>query len=586
MLKFFTRLFALIGLMVVISMAFSIAAIVQIAKRQPKEPETVILTLDFDAPITEQSNLSPLSLALHEDQTALLDMLRAIDKAKSDPHVKGILAHFGSTQPKFAAVQEIRAAIKSFRSSGKFTYAFAPTYGEFGMGNRAYYLAAAFDNIWLQPVGAVGLTGLAMQAPFGKTALDNVGLKADFMQREEYKSFADMGMRDNFAPPVRENMQALIDDLATQEAKDIAESRGFDEAHVRDLMQRGPFTDEEAVKEKLVTRLGYFDELDEELDQKAGKDAKGLDANTYLTFTASDKIQPKTKVALIYGTGMILDKADGASGITGERVMGADTIADAFDQATEDKDIKAILFRVDSPGGSPAASETIRRAMQHAQKKGKPVIVSMGDTAASGGYWVSMNADRIIADPATLTGSIGVVAGKITGGDLLKKIGISFDTIKTADNAGMWSATETFSPQQRERVNALLDNSYRTFTQNVSAARKIPLEKMPDVAKGRVWTGAQAAQLGLVDELGGFNEALKAIRTKLNLAENDVVGLENFPPPESPIERVMKLMKTLGLEEAALRPLLLQGQKIQALASLFTTKPQTFLSNVDANSVR
>ena len=398
-----------------------------------------------------------------------------------------------------------------------------------------------------------------------------------------------MATRDNFAPPVRANMQSLLDDLSTQEAAGIADSRGFDITHVRDLMAKGPYTDEEALKEKLVTRLGYYDELNDELDIKAGKEAKSVDVATYLDYGATAKttggVSP-AKVALIYGSGMIMDHDDDVPSMTGEKVLGADTVADAFDTAAEDKDVKAILFRIDSPGGTPEASETIRRAVTHAQKSGKPVFVSMGDTAASGGYWIAMNADRIIAEPATLTGSIGVLAGKFTAGDLMQKLGVTVSTIKTSDNAGMWSMAEGFSPQQRERMNVLLDSSYRAFTEKVAEARHIPLAKMPDIAKGRVWTGAQAVQIGLVDELGGFGTAVAALRKKLNLTETDQIAIETYPPPETPVERVMKLLKGLGLEEAALRPLLSEAPKFEALMGAVTMKPLSFRSSIDAASVK
>ncbi len=582
-----TRIFALIGFLIVLLVAGGISAAMKFAPHPLPEPENVVLTLDFDQPVSEGGGFTPLNFALHEDQTSLLDILRAIDKAKTDPHVKGIVARFGGMQPKLAESDEIRAAIQSFRAGGKFTYAFAPTYGEFGEGNRTYFLASAFENIWLQPVGTVSLAGLAMQSPFGKTALDKIGVKADFMQREEYKSFMDMATRDDFAQPVRENMQSMIDDLATHEAEAIAENRGFDTAHVRDLMARGPYTDDEALKEKLVTRLGYWDELDEELEAKAGKEAKSVDVATYLGFLSHAKTEPaKANIALIYGTGEITDHASEAPSLTGDRALGADTVADAFDSAAEDDNVKAILFRIDSPGGTPEASETIRRAMTHAQKKGKPVFVSMGDVAASGGYWIAMNADHIVAEPSTITGSIGVLAGKFSVGDLLQKIGVTMSTIKTSENAGMWSMTEGYTPAQRERINALLDKSYRAFTKNVSDARHIPLDKMPEIAKGRVWTGSQALKIGLVDELGGFGTTLSAIRKKLNLAETDPVTLEDFPTPETPVERVMKLMRSFGMEAAMLRPLLITLPKLQSELGAVVQKPQTLRSAVDGNSVK
>ena len=568
MLKFITRFFAVIGFLVVGTIVLLVSLALRMQNRVEPEPDNVVLALDFSQPVVEQSSPSPLDLAMSDEPVALLDILHALDVAKADSHVKGIVARFGTEQPSLPQAQEIRAALGRFRASGKFTYAFGSDFGEFGLGNRAYFLASAFENIWLQPVGTVSLTGVAMQLPFAKAALDKVGITADYMQREEYKSFMEPGQRDNFSPPVKAEMLAMIEDLSHQIASGIAESRKWDIDHVKDVMARGPYTDEEALQEGLVTRLAYVDELNDELDRKVGKDAKQVGVSEYLNYTDGKKSggdgKASTSVALIYGTGLITEKALEGSDFTGEHIMGADDIADAFDAAASDKDIKAILFRIDSPGGSPAASETIRRAMIHAQKQGKPVIVSMGETAASGGYWIAMNGDKIIADPATLTGSIGVVAGKFVGDGLLQKLGVTMDGVATSGNAAMWNMTAPFTPQQRARVNALLDNTYHTFISNVAVARKIPAEKMPEIAKGRVWTGEQAVKIGLVDELGGYDVALATVRKNLKLSDDDVLSLETFPPSPSTAERVKKLMHHLGAESAMMSSSAATLTKIQA----------------------
>jgi protease-4 len=587
MLRFLTRFFAVIGLAVVLFIVLGAYAALHWSERPEPEPDAVILSLDFDQPIVERVSGSPLGAALNEDETSLIDVLRAIDKAKVDSHVKGIFGRFGSTMPTLTNAEEIRTALQSFRESGKFTYAFAPSYGEFGEGNVAYFLASSFENIWLQPVGVVSLTGLEIMSPFGKTALDKLGVKADFMQREEYKSFMDMATRDDFAPPVRDNMQLLLNDLARQESEGIAKSRGMDVEHVRDLMARGPYTDDEALHEKLVTHLGYYDELDSEFDRIAGKDAKTVDVDTYLGYGGGGigKAAPKTKLAVIYGVGMIMDHDDGGPSMVSDKVMGADTLADAFDSAADDDDVKGILFRVDSPGGSPSASETIRRALVHAQKKGKPVVVSMGEAAASGGYWISLNADRIVADPATLTGSIGVLAGKFEGGELLKKLGVSFDAVKTTDTAGMWSMSEEFSPAQRQRMNDLLDNSYKAFTDRVAAGRHIPPAKIPEIAKGRVFTGAQAMQNGLVDELGGYGTALAALRKKAGIAPTEQVSLDVYPLPESPFKKVLKMLKGMGAEDSLIRTFAAHLPFLQSWLSMVPVTPIAAQSAINPKAI-
>jgi protease-4 len=567
-LKFITRFFAVIGFLVVALVVLGVLLASRVQNRIEPEPESVVLTIDFSHSIVEQSQPSAFSFSLNGESVALLDVLHAIDHAKFDSHVKGIVARFGTEQPSLPQAQEIRAALARFRESGKFTYAYGTDFGEFGQGNRAYFLASAFENIWLQPVGTVSLTGVSLQSPFAKAALDKIGVVADFMQREEYKSFMEVGERDNFSPLVKEEMQAMVEDLSGQIASGIADSRKWDVAHVKDIMARGPYTDEEAVQEGLVTRLAYADELEDEIDRKAGKDAKQLDVGGYLeSIAGKENAKDQTTVAMIYGIGLIVDKSIDGGDITGEQIMGADDIATAFDDAADDKDVKAILFRVDSPGGSPAASETIRRAMIHAQKAGKPVIVSMGETAASGGYWISMNGDKIVADPSSLTGSIGVVAGKFADNGLLQKLGLSIDGASTSENAGMWQPTAPFTPVQRARVNALLDNTYHTFVSDVSTARKIPMEKMQDVAKGRVWTGAQAVKIGLVDELGGYDVALNEVRKSLKLSDKAGLSLEEFPQAPSPAERLLKLMHHLGAESAMMSSSAATLSKLQTTLS-------------------
>ncbi len=573
--KFLVRAFAVIGVLATFVMIMSAMSTWYWFTRPAvplKAPDTMVLTLDFTQPITEQSQTDPLSIpALLQEQpeTPLLSLIEAIDAAKDDPRVKGIVARFGGEQPGFAHAQEIHAAIMRFRQSGKFTYAFAPNYGDFGQGNKTYFLASAFENIWVQPVGTVGLTGLAIQAPFGKTALANLGVSTDFLRREEYKSVMENVARDEFSPPVRANMEAMMNNLAEQQISGIAEGRKMEAAKVRELMARGPFTASEALKEGLVTRVGYEDEmLDAALslgtDVVVGR-ATSVDVAAYLAYEPADNTAPKATIALIHGLGMITDTPHGGGApLAEEHVINTEKLVAAFESASKDKSVQAILFRVDSPGGSPSASETIRRALIKAKESKKPVFVSMGSVAASGGYWISMNADRIVAEPSTLTGSIGVVAGKFVTNALWAKLGVKWDGMATNDNAQMWSMLEPFSAQGRDRVNAMLDETYQAFTSNVAASRKIPLEKMSDIAKGRVWTGDQAVKIGLVDELGGIVTTIQALKKELKLEPTDMVELQPFPPPETPTDLAIKMLRSFGIESAMVRSALGHWQKAQA----------------------
>jgi protease IV len=548
-LRWIARFFAIVGFLTVLLIALVIGIGVYAGSKAPVEPATVVLKLDFEKPIVEQASSSPFDFAVEASSTPLIDILHALDTAAADPHVKGVVAYFGDVQPALAQAQEIRAALARFRKSGKFTYAYGAGYGSFGSGNRVYYLASGFENIWLQPVGSVSLTGLAIQSPFFKGALEKAGVAPDFTRREEYKSVMEMATESTFTPPVRENMQSMMNDLAEQEAAGIADSRKWDVAKVKQLMETGPYTGDEAFKAGLITRVGYADELRDEMKQKTGGTYKETNVEDYLSYSNNDdvKANAKAEVALIYGTGLITDRAVDTS-IMDDEIMGADAISKAFNDAAADSKVKAIVFRIDSPGGSPQASETIRRAMIHAEKAGKPVFVTMGAVAASGGYWIAMNADHIVAEPGTLTGSIGVVAGKFVVAGLMQKLGVTMDNLSTNGNTAIWSITEPFTPAQRARLDALVDDSYHAFVSNVSAARKIPLETMPSVAKGRVFTGAQASKNGLVDELGGYDVTLAAVRKKLNLTADDQMTLQEFPAPETPTEKIMALFKKMGVD--------------------------------------
>ncbi len=497
----------------------------------------------------------------------LLYITRALENAKNDPKVKGVIARFGSQTLSLSQVQEISQALADFRKSGKLTAVYATNYGNFASGSTNYLLANEFEHIWLQPIGTVGLSNLSMEAPFGKTALSKLGVTTDFMRREEYKSVMENIERDNFSPTVKANMQSLLSNLNDQIARGLATGRKIDLVKAKDLLSGGPYTTNEAVKLGLVTRTGYQDEFLNEMEAKTSKLAELVDPATYLHYFALEhETESKATIALIVADGAIVDDPPkGPARMAEEDVIDTDSIVQAFDDAAKDDSIKAILFRVNSPGGSPVASETIRRALIKAKESKKPVYISMGRMAASGGYWIAMDGDRIFADPATLTGSIGVVAGKFVLGDLFDKIGIKWDTVATGDNTDMWSARSRFSAKSRERMNAMLDETYKAFTDHVAAARKIPAEKIPEVAKGRVFTGEQAVQVGLVDELGGVNETILGLKKALNLKPEDKIFLSPFPPPETPVSLLFQVLENLQLGGAMLREMapVLQGVKAQ-----------------------
>jgi protease IV len=544
MKKYIFGFFTILGFLFFSLIALLVVAAVSNRAQTPKEPDKVLLAIDFNQPIVEHESFKPFNFALPQNELVLADITTALDRAAKDDRVLGLVAKFGDNLPSMAQSQEIRDALKRFRASGKATYAFATSFGEFGSGNRAYYLASAFEQIWLQPVGIIGLTGMRIEVPFAKSALEKIGVRANFIQREEYKNAMESLTRDDFSEASKSMMTGLMADITRQQAEGIAEGRGIKPEDAQWLINNGPYTAEAALQVKLIDKIGYADQLDKVLDEKFTADASFVSPSQYLAFAHAHKLDA-TKVALVHGSGMILQSVPEMERLGGD-VMPAGEVAAALDSAADDADVKAIIFRIDSPGGSPVASETIRRAVVTAKEKGKLVVVSMGSVAGSGGYWIAMNADRIIAQPATLTGSIGVIGGKYVTEELWKKLGVNWGVLEQGGQGGMWSFLNDYTSEQLVKANMLMDDVYKTFVKEVGLARGIPAEQMASVAKGRVFTGAQAVQNKLVDELGGLDTAVQYVRTKLALANDASIVLEPFPTPLTPAERLLKVLEQLN----------------------------------------
>ncbi|PWC44375.1 signal peptide peptidase SppA [Azospirillum sp. TSO22-1] len=540
MLRFLVRLFAFIGFLVVTGIG---TAVWYLWTHEEPLPNAVVLTLDLDKPLSSRPDADALGSLLGRE-ASLRDVLDALERARTDARVKGLLVRIGGHEPGFAEAQEIRNAVERFRATGRFALAFAEGFGEGGAGNRSYYLATGFDEVWVQPLGDVGITGLAAQIPFARGALDQLGIQPQVQQREEYKSFADTFTQRDLTPANREMTQALLSDLSKQLVDGIAKARRLDVNEVRALIDRAPLMDQEALQARLIDRIGYRDEAEAEARRRAGG-GETVELTDYLD-AAGPPHRDGPVVALIHAVGTISRGESEGRGIS-EVSAGSDTIVEAFDKAVEDDDVKAILFRVDSGGGSVTASESIRRAVVRARERGKPVVVSMGDAAASGGYWISMNADRIVAMPGTITGSIGVVAGKMSLEGLSEKLGVHWGVVADAKNAGMWSPFRAFNESEQARLTAMIDRTYASFLAKVAEARRLPADKVRAAAKGRVWTGQQALGLGLVDELGDTETALMRVREAIGLKPDAPVALEPFPPPKSTLEEIRSVMSGKGL---------------------------------------
>jgi protease-4 len=548
--RFVVRLFAVFGFIVFLG---GVAAGVWVWERmqsRPGLPEAVVLELDLTRPLADHRPNDPFA-ALFGHETTVEQVVDALERARSDPRVKGVLARFGPAPITQLQADEIRAAVARFRASGRFATAHADSFGELDDGMPAYLLAAAFEEVWLQPGGLVGVTGLWSSTPFLKGAFDRLGVRPEMGHREAYKTFANTFTETGFTPEHREMMESLVGDLMDQMVAGIAAGRGLAPDAVRAAVDAAPLGDRAAVDRRLVDRLAYRDEAEAAARARGGAGAVFVDVVRYLNAAGPPNAEGPV-IALVHATGPIQRGPADRQGFLDERTIAADDLAEDIADAAGDPAVRAIVLRIDSPGGSAVGSETVRRALVRARAAGKPVVVSMGATAASGGYWIALGADRIVAQPSTLTASIGVVAGKLSAAELSERLGIGWGVVGVGANAGMFSPVAPFDETGLATRDRFLDETYRAFLARVAEGRNLPLPAVEAVAGGRVWTGRQAQERGLVDEIGGLTDALETTRRILGLASGSAVTLRSWPAPTSPFDRVLDLVQvrapTIGLE--------------------------------------
>ena len=548
MKKFLGRTLMLIGAWVVV---MAIVGTITALMSTESLPEHIVLEIDFEREFAEYVPDDPLASVLMERTASVRDIVDALQQAANDDRVLALVARAGTPRMGLAEIQEVRDAVSAFRKSGKPTIAYAETFGEFGPGNGAYYLAAAFDDIYLQPSGDIGLTGLMAESAFVSGTLEKLGLSPRMDHRYEYKNALNMFTEKKYTQPHREAILKIIESQFGQIVQGIAEGRGLEVEYVRTLIDRGPFLGAQALTEKLVDGLAYRDEVQTVIEDTVGEDAERVGLFTYLRQMGRPHNEGEA-IALIYGVGGVQrGKSEYSAAFSGP-TMGADSVSAAFRSAVQDDTVKAILFRVDSPGGSYVASDTIWRETVRARDAGKPVIVSMGNVAGSGGYFVAAAADKIVAQPGTITGSIGVFGGKMITAELMEKIGISSDEVHTSTNATMWSSSLDYTPQQWQRITVWLDRVYEDFTQKVAQGRGLTQEQVHAVAKGRIWTGEDAKGIGLVDELGGFPLALSLAKQAAGIEADTQVRIKLFPAQKTLVETVLSHIQ--GREDAAASP--------------------------------
>ena len=536
MRKRLSHFFAVIGFVVVMYAAIIGVMVLFTRKHVPKK---TVLELDLEQPMIEAVPDDPIADAMNRDTAKVRDVVEALERAEKDDRVVGVVARIGATRMGFAQAQEVRNAVLHFRRTKKFTIAFAETFGEFRSGGTSYYVATAFDQIWMQPSGDIAMTGIMLESPFVKGTLGKLGMSFRGDHRYEYKNALNFYTESKYTPAHREAMQKIMDSWFGQLVNGIAEARHKSPQEIKALIDRGPLLGKEALDGGLVDKLGYRDHAYDEVKKQAGSDAELLYSTKYLPRAGRPHEKGK-KIALIYGVGGVTRGKSSYDPVGGSFTMGSDTVAAAFRESAADKDVKAILFRVDSPGGSYVASDTIWREAAKAKQAGKPIIVSMGDLAGSGGYFVAMNADKIVAQPGTITASIGVLGGKVLTSGFWDKIGVSWDEVHTSQNSTMWTGTHDYSPSEWARFEQWLDRVYVDFTGKVAEGRRLPKEKVLQIAKGRIWTGEDAKALGLVDELVGFPEALALAKKAGGIPDSEEVNLAVYPTPQPPLQQLLK----------------------------------------------
>jgi protease-4 len=528
-----------LGLVLVVLIGLAVL-VASLRRSEPTIANNSALTLRVAGPLPDYVPEDPLRKFLGGPDQSLSTLVLQFKKAKVDNRIKLIMLDVNMSGAGWGKAEEIRDAIADFRSSGKPVYA----YMEYGM-NKEYYIASACDKIYVAPPGELFINGLAADVMFFRGSLDKLGIYPDIFQIGKYKSAGDTFTRKNMSDAHREFMNSLLDDLFNRYVEAIAKARGKSPEDVRAIIDNAPYSAAQAKDAGLVDSVAYRDELEKDVKSKLGY--KDTDDLRVVKSSAYSEIEPESlgldkgeKIAVIYANGDI-GSGQSENSPTGSQSIGSDTMAKALNDARDDKSIKAIVIRVDSPGGSGLASDIIWHAVEAAKQK-KPVVISMSDVAASGGYYISASASKIIAQPSTITGSIGVVAGKPVVKGLYDWLGISNEHILRGKLAGMFRETEKFTPEERAKFEDWIKNTYyNDFVPKVARGRNKDTSYIDSIAQGRVWTGAQGKDRGLVDEFGGLDRAIEVAKELARIPADKGVHRVILPHPRTFLQELLNI---------------------------------------------
>ncbi|MGH6877405.1 MAG: signal peptide peptidase SppA [Rhizomicrobium sp.] len=544
-------------------------------------PSRMVLNLDLRSSPPDSSHAP--GLFFERRTPPVMDTVLALDRAGRDSRVKGVFLQIGGGGLSVAKAEEIGAALIRFRATGRFVVAYAQGFLDSGLGD--YLTAASANEIWMEPKSPFSAAGTGSGAIFLRGLFDKIQAVPQIVKRADYKSAADMYMQKDMTGPDREQTTAFLQSWYNSAVKAIAAERKLNPKNVIASLQASPQFAEDARHARLIDRLGYDDQARQDA-RKRGHGARLVPMGEYAHATEdASMVGGGPHVALIEAAGDIVDGTADHGALGGSEVIASDDYAKAFRKAQHDKTIKAILFRIDSPGGSVTASAQILEALKEAKAAGKPVIVSMGPLAASGGYYVSCAADKIVAEPATLTGSIGVLTGKVAIGKTLALIGVGATDIGIGNNALFDSAIQPYSQDQLNNLNGQADVIYADFMQKVAEGRKLPLSHVENIAKGRVWTGADARPIGLVDQLGTFWTAVGAVKKAIGVSPDVRLVFKEYPEKEGFFEALADLLSGSATGVRAVEGLstILQAPAARAVIGAFDSAPRDRIELKAAN---
>ena len=536
----------LILFFVIIPFVFLAVAISSLSAKEPTPGHTV-LELDLREGLTDQAPTNPFAV-FGGSGLSTMQIVDTLAQAETDTKVKALLIRLPEAGLTPAAADEIRQAIRRFRRSGKVVIAHSQGFQPVGTTVSSYMVGASASELWMQNTAGFQLAGFSAETIFLGRAFEKYGVSAEFEQRYEYKNAVNEFTQSDFTAAHREAMTAWMTSIYDSALANAAQDRRQTPQQLKATIEAGPYSAAEALQRRLIDKIGQVEEAEAEVKRRAGRGAEIVDFHEYASTVGERAGSGRDAIAIVGGEGAIVTGRGGGGSPFGEgSSITSDDTAKAIYDAIEDKDVKAIVFRVSSPGGSPEASEQILAAVRAAKAAGKPVVVSMGEYAASGGYWISSEANWIVAQPSTLTGSIGVYGGKFVLADALGRFGVDMRHLTIGgEYADAFSPSQEFTPAQRAAFSAQMDRTYEEFITRVSTGRRLPPARVREIARGRVWTGAQARAIGLVDQLGGIEEAVAKAKQLAGIAAGTEVRFKRYPEAGSPFEALSKMFGVSG----------------------------------------